>query len=143
MTVAEIMTTRVIAVGMDDTLEAIRDLFADHRFHHLMVASGARLLGVISDRDLLRHVSPFASTAAEQRRDTATLHMHAHQIMTRRPITVAPQTDVRDAARLMVEKKISCLPVCDADGTLAGVVTWKDLLRALVPATDDASVRTT
>jgi acetoin utilization protein AcuB len=134
MTVAEIMTPHLVTVGMDDTLEQIQELFHQHHFHHLMVASGSHLRGVISDRDVLRHVSPFVQTAAAQRRDDATLKMHAHQIMTRRPITVTPQTDVLVAASLIIEKGISCLPVVDANEQLVGVLTWKDLLRSMVQA---------
>ena len=97
-----------------------------------MVLGGRRLCGVISDRDVLRHLSPFAGTPGEQRRDEATLKVHAHQVMTRHPITVAPWTDVLSAAEIMVERRISCLPVVDEAEKLVGVVTWKDLLHAVV-----------
>ena len=130
MKVAEIMSSRLITIGMDDSLRTIQQLFQEHGFHHLMVVSGGRLRGVISDRDLLHHLSPFLQTAGAQRRDEATLDLHAHQIMTRHPITVSPETDTQDAARVLLENAISCLPVVGAGGELVGVVTWKDLLRA-------------
>jgi acetoin utilization protein AcuB len=138
MKVAEIMTSRLITIGLDDSLATIQGLFHSHRFHHVMVVSGAHLRGVISDRDVLRHLSPFVETAGSQRRDEATLALHAHQVMTRHPITVTPQTDARDATRLLIDHGISCLPVVDSGGRLVGVVTWKDLLRAtLDPARPD------
>lgn len=130
MKIAEFMSSRLITIGMDDPLRTIQELFQRHRFHHLMVVSGGRLRGVISDRDVLRHLSPFLQTAGAQRRDEATLDLHAHQIMTRRPITVTPETDAQAAARVLLENAISCLPVVGASGELVGVVTWKDLLRA-------------
>jgi acetoin utilization protein AcuB len=134
MTVAEIMSPHLITVGLDDSLEQIQELFQQHHFHHLMVATGGRLRGVISDRDVLRHVSPFVATAGAQRRDEATLKMHAHQIMTRRPVTVTPETDTLAAAAIIIAKGISCLPVVDDREQLIGVVTSKDLLRAMVQA---------
>jgi acetoin utilization protein AcuB len=134
MTVAEIMSLHLITVGLDDPLERIQELFHQHRFHHLMVVAGGRLRGVISDRDVLHHVSPFVATAGAQRRDEATLKMHAHQIMTRRPITVTPETDTLVAAAIIIEKGISCLPVVDEHEQLVGVLTWKDLLRSMVQA---------
>jgi acetoin utilization protein AcuB len=130
MKVAEIMSSRPITIGMDDSLRKIQELFQQHRFHHLMVVSGGRLRGVISDRDVLRRLSPFLQTAGAQRRDEATLELHAHQIMTRHPITVTPETDSQAAARVLIENSISCLPVVGAGDELVGVVTWKDLLRA-------------
>jgi acetoin utilization protein AcuB len=138
MTIAEIMSPNPITVAMDDSLRSIEELFRSHHFHHVMVVSGRRLSGVISDRDVLRHVSPFAGTLGEQRRDEATLKMHAHQIMSRHPVTVSPQTDVFVAAEQMVEKRISCLPVVDEEQRLVGVVTWKDLLHAVVVAARQA-----
>jgi len=133
VTIADIMSREPITVAMDATLESIEELFRKHRFHHVMVVDGRRLRGLISDRDVLGHVSPFLETAGEQLRDRATLQMRAHQIMTRRPITAEPHDDVERAARTLVEKGISCLPVIDGEERLVGVVTWKDLLRALVP----------
>ena len=132
MTIAEVMSRDPVTVSMDDSLEAIEELFHLHHFHHVMVVGGRKLRGLISDRDVLRHRSPFARTIGEQRRDEATLKLHAHQIMTRRPITVAPSTDVLVAAEIMVERRISCLPVVDETEALVGVVTWKDLLHAVV-----------
>ena len=132
MTVAEIMSAQPITVGMDATLREIDELFRCHRFHHVMVTNGKRLCGVISDRDLLHHVSPFARTAAEQKRDEATLELHAHQVMTRRMITTSPSADVLETGRTMFEKGISCLPVVQDGDHLVGVVTWKDVLRGLI-----------
>lgn len=53
MTVESIMSKRVVTVGMDDTLDTLRFLFAKHRFHHIFVTSEKRLVGVISDRGVL------------------------------------------------------------------------------------------
>ncbi|MDT7042440.1 CBS domain-containing protein [Candidatus Nitronereus thalassa] len=132
MTVEMIMSRKIVTVDMDDTLARIRDVFKQHRFHHVLVVSGNRLMGVISDRDLLKSISPFIDTLSETTRDLATLQKRAHQIMSRKPISVAQDTTLEDAVETLLQHNISCLPVTNKDGAIVGVLTWKDLLRASV-----------
>ena len=132
MTVETIMSRKIVTVDMDDTLARIRDVFKQHRFHHVLVVSGNRLMGVISDRDLLKSISPFIDTLSETTRDLATLQKRPHQIMSRKPISVEKDTTLEAAVGTLLKHNISCLPVTDEDGAIVGVLTWKDLLRALV-----------
>lgn len=125
-----IMSTRTVTVTMDDSLARARELFHEHHFHHLLVVQGKTLLGIISDRDLLKAVSPHVGTLSETDRDRATLNKRAHQIMSRKLITITADTTVEVAARLLLEHRVSCLPVVTANGALEGIVTWRDLLRA-------------
>ncbi len=130
MKVEEIMTRRVVTVEMDDSLATIREIFDNVRFHHILVVSrDGQLRGVISDRDVLKHLSPFLGTPSEQTRDMTLLRKPAHQIMTRKPVTATPQTPVTKAAHIFVHDKISCLPVTDAEGKVLGIITWRDILR--------------
>ncbi len=133
MKVRDIMSLDPVTVGMDDDLHRVKSLFELHRFHHLLVLAGEKLVGVISDRDLLRASSPFVGRASERPQDVATLNRRVHQIMTRNLVVVAPETPVEDAARLMLGKRVSCLPVVTEEGTLLGIVTWRDQLRSLLP----------
>jgi acetoin utilization protein AcuB len=129
MQVETIMTSRVVTVEMDDRLSVIKDIFEQAKFRHLLVIEEGKLIGIISDRDLLQALSPYLDSAAEQSRDTETLNRRAHQIMTRDPVTVSSHQTLAYAARLMLDKKVSCLPVLD-QGQLVGVLSWKDLLKA-------------
>jgi acetoin utilization protein AcuB len=130
--IADIMTARVVTVDLDDTLNLIKDLFDSARFRHLLVVdSSKKLQGVISDRDLLRAISPHLGTRAENTRDLATLNRHAHQIMTRSPITLSPDATVAQAADLFREHHISCLPIVDEKNHPIGIVSLRDMLRAL------------
>jgi acetoin utilization protein AcuB len=130
MKVGEVMKADLITVGQDETVGAISDLFERRRFHHLLVTDQGVLIGVISDRDLLRNVSPFVgSVFAERPQDLALLNRRAHQIMSRRPITASPGMGVEEAARRMLHHTISCLPVVDEGRRPVGIVTTKDLLR--------------
>ena len=132
MKVEEIMAKRVVTVEMDDTLDVIRNIFKKARFHHLVVIEGENeVVGVISDRDMLKELSPYLETSAEQERDLATLTRKAHQIMSHQPIFASPKDSIEKAAELFLEHDISCLPVVSEDRALVGIVTWKDILRNL------------
>lgn len=130
MKLNSIMKTEVVTVGMDASLISISRMFEEGEFHHVLVVEDGELFGVISERDLLRASSPFLNTGCEQNRDIATLSKRAHQLMSRKPFTIAAEASAEDAARLMLQKDISCLPVVSSDGQLAGIVTTKDLLKA-------------
>lgn len=129
MNIASILTRRVATVEMDDTLQTIRDIFANVKFHHILVVKNRKLVGVISDRDLLKSLSPFLDTLSERTLDMATLNRKAHQIMSRKPVTLKKETSIEAAANLMLENNVSCLPVTSRQGDVEGIVTWKDIFR--------------
>jgi acetoin utilization protein AcuB len=132
MNLGSIMTRRVVAVEMDDSLRVINGIFTHAKFHHLLVLENKKLMGVISDRDVLKAMSPFLDTLAERPRDAATLERRAHQIMTRELVTGTSEMDIAEAVQLMLQERVSCLPVLSENGQVEGVVTWKDLLTAFV-----------
>lgn len=133
-TVGDVMVTRLATVPPDATLLQVRDIFAHVRFHHLLVVEEGRLVGLISDRDVLRTISPFFGTVNEQPRDAALMVRKVHQIMARQPICATPTISLADAVRTMYRRKISALPVVDpVDGRLLGLLTWKDVVRAHMP----------
>ncbi len=131
MKVSEVMTTRLVYVEMDDRLTVIKEILDSAPFRHLLVIEGEQLVGVISDRDLLRCLSPFIGTDAEQVRDKNTIKQRAHQVMTRSPITVPSTIAIREALELMLLHNIGCLPVLDKD-KIMGIFTLHDGLRALL-----------
>ncbi len=132
MLVREIMSKHVVTVGMDDSLESVSALLSTRRIHHVVVLDGRAVVGIVSDRDVLRASSPFMGTNAERTLDLATLKKRVHQFMTRHPITVDPELPAQDAAKVLLERGISCVPVIDGEGSLQGIVTTRDLLRAAI-----------
>jgi acetoin utilization protein AcuB len=133
-TVKSIMSKKVVSITMDDTLAKARELFLEFHFHHLLVLESGRLAGVISDRDLLKAISPFIGSLSELERDRATLHKRAHQIMSRNPITVEADETVETAAQRLLMNRVSCLPVVTQDGRAHGIVSWRDLLKVYLPS---------
>jgi acetoin utilization protein AcuB len=130
MKVEDLMTKRVVTVGFDDTLETVKEIFEQAGFHHLLVVDEGALQGVVSDRDLLRALSPFIGSVVETVRDTGTLSKQVHQIMSRKPITLGPDASVADAVRLFLAHSISCIPIVDSEFAPIGIVSWRDILRS-------------
>ena len=137
-TVGPIMNSRVVTIEMDDTLNVIQDVFQKVKFHHLVVVDEGKIVGLISDRDFFKALSPFVNTVSETNRDRATLEKRAHQIMSHYPVTVLRSCPIEKAAKMMMERGISCLPVTNSDGTLAGILTWKDLFKVFLSQESDS-----
>lgn len=131
MSVKKIMNPNPVVVGMEDTVARMRELFEEHRFHHLLVTERGILKGIVSDRDILKALSPYVGTASEQTRDTSTLFRRAHQVMTRDPITISPEASLADAISLFNRNKISCLPVVSQGNQPLGMVSWRDILKTM------------
>jgi acetoin utilization protein AcuB len=130
MHVSDIMTARVVTVEMDDPLRVVKEIFDSTKFHHLLVVNEAKkLYGVVSDRDLLRALSPYIGTNVETARDIATLNKRVHQIMSRKPITLGREASIEDAIELFLASRISCIPVIDHDFRPVGIVSWRDILK--------------
>ena len=96
---------------------------------HLLVIEEERLVGILSDKDLYKALSPFLGSGSENQRDRDTLQRRVHQVMTREPITISPQGSITEASELLLTHAISCLPVLE-NGQVVGIVTWRDLLRS-------------
>jgi len=138
LTVRDIMTEPVETIGMDRSLRDIRAVFERSQYHHIVVrGDDGACVGVISDRDLLKHLSPFVGKLAERSSDLATLNKRVHQIMTRQLVAVRPRTTLRDAARVMLDHKISCLPVLDETHRCIGIVTLRDIVRWAADSLDE------
>jgi CBS domain-containing protein len=116
----EIMTHEVVSVAPSETNEAVRELFQQNRFHHLpIVDQDKRVVGIISDRDLLRSIID---------RQAAPLS----ELMVKKVLTALPETPIHDLASTLFHEKIGCIPITSADGKLVGIITRSDLLRCLM-----------
>jgi acetoin utilization protein AcuB len=128
----DIMTRTVVSVAPDDRLRDAREKLEKHGFHHLLVVDRGALVGVLSDRDILRATSPFVGQLCERPQDGQTLDRRIHQLMTRAPVTGSVSDDVNDAAARLLNAGVSCLPVVGARDEPLGIVTWRDLLRHML-----------
>lgn len=126
--VGTIMTRKVVTVSMDASLREVREIFDHSGFHHLVVVDDSRVVGVVSDRDLLKNISPFVGKLSERHQDAFTLQRRVHQIMSRALVSCTPETTLARAGRLMLDHKVSCLPVLGDTGSCVGILSVRDLL---------------
>ena len=133
MLLSDIMSRPVVTVEFDDRLREVKEIFDRLRFHHLLVVDNGKLFGVVSDRDLLKALSPFLGTLSETERDAHTLDKRVHQIMSRKPVTLRADDRVAAAMDLFLQKSISCVPIVDEHNRPVGIVSWRDILRVVAP----------
>ena len=131
MNVEKIMSKRVVTVEMDDSLKVVKEIFDNVRFHHLLVVEQGKLFGVVSDRDLLKALSPNIGTIVETTMDALTLKKRVHQIMTRKPVTLTPSAGIYDAIEIFNKHNISCIPVVDDENKPVGIISLRDILKAI------------
>lgn len=129
MTVASIMSRDVVAVHPNETLMVARAHLQKMGIRHLLVVEDGRLVGVISDRDVLRAISPFLDSSTEKLRDINTLGRRARDIMTQHVVTVDPDATIEEAAQQMLTHEISSLPVVSDGGKVEGIITSKDVMK--------------
>lgn len=141
MGLAKIMSPTPVSVEMDDSIELVKETFDTTGFHHVLVVHEDRLLGIVSDRDLLKALSPTLGTAAETFKDLAILNKKVHQIMTRKPVTVDVNASVYDAIDLFNEHRLSCLPVMDENNVAVGILSWRDVFQAIAAGRKQRSTR--
>ena len=130
--VGDVMSQPVHTIRSDENLEAARKALETLGVHHLLVENTGRIVGIVSDRDVLRNLSPYAEGISAQRRDDATLRRPIYSIANYDLVAVERTTSLEEAAALMLERGISCLPVRGRHGNVVGVVTKSDLLEATI-----------
>ncbi|MFE1409368.1 CBS domain-containing protein [Streptomyces sp. NPDC058746] len=143
-TVADVMTTKVIAVTPDTGFKDIAAAMERWKVTALPVIEGeGHVVGVVSEADLLpkEEFHEHRPGMIEQMRrlgDTAKAgSTRAEALMTTPAVTIRPDATLPRAARLMADRRIKRLPVVDADGTLKGIVSRADLLKVFLRSDDE------
>jgi CBS domain-containing protein len=114
----ELMTRDVLAVAPEDTLGEAAQKMADHNVGSAVVVDYGRLVGILTERDLLRAVAGRVHSSEARVRDW----------MTEEPLTASESTSAEEAARIMLEHGFRHLPVVEMDQTL-GIVSLRDVMR--------------
>jgi CBS domain-containing protein len=118
-TVGEIMSRELVTVAPTSTVAEAATIMGEHQVGSALVVDGDRPVGIFTERDALRAL---ASDADAPRHPVS-------QWMSRDPITIPADTQVREARRLMLERGFRHLPVVDGD-RVVGIVSLRDLSRA-------------
>ncbi|EEG79002.1 CBS domain-containing protein [Dethiobacter alkaliphilus] len=148
MLAKEIMTTNVISVSQEATINDVAAILVEHRISGVpVVDKEQRVVGMVTEGDLIHqdkklHTPAFLEilggviylenpqrVAKDLEKMTATKVV---EIMTRKVFTVKEDTPIEDIATMMVERQVNRVPVVDAAGKLTGIVSRQDLVKAMV-----------
>jgi CBS-domain-containing membrane protein len=134
--VADVMTRDVVTLYEESSLEQVLSVLGPYRFRHLPVVDGKRVVGIISQRDLLLLTTQgLGHGPAAQAREARHLEeVFLRDVMTTQVVTIQPEATLAEAAHRMLESRIGAHPVVDHHGELLGIVTENDLLRTFVQA---------
>jgi CBS domain-containing protein len=138
--VEEVMARSPLTIRWDRTMGAAWKLMKDRKIRHLPVLDDkGHLVGIVTDRDLRQVI--FDPSIQEQLGNLprALNILTVREVMTWGVITVQPQTEIREAARIMHEQKIGALPVVRGDKVI-GMLTETDVLKVFVKVLDEGVV---
>ena len=145
MLVKDRMTSNPITITPDTSFPDAFRTIRENKIRHLPVVDKKRkLVGIVSRTDLL-HASPSDATSLSIFEINYLLaNLHVSEVMSSPPITVDQNAPLEEAARVMVEKQIGCLPVID-EGSLVGMITETDIFETFVEILggEEASLRVT
>lgn len=129
------MSPKVITVDADDSMLDVAKLLKEHNVRRLVVLEKGKLAGIVTDRDLKR-ASPSDATALEAHELLYLIaNIKVREIMTRNPITVPYNYTIEEAAEILLQAKISGVPVVDKDGDVIGMISQTDLFKVLISLT--------
>ena len=131
MFVGRRMTRNVVTVAKDASVLHVRNLLREKDINQVPVVDGKKVIGVITDGDIRENSASPASTLSIHELNYLLSEMKAGDIMTRNPVTASPDTPVEEAAKVLNEKGIGCLPVVQND-ELVGIITTCDMLNVLL-----------
>lgn len=135
MLVERWMSKSVITIDEDASMSQATRLMKEHKIRMLPVLKKGRLSGVLTDRDLKRASASDATTLEVHELLYLLTKIKVRSIMTKKPVTVSPDFTVEETAELLLDKKISGVPVVDAREAVVGVITQTDIFRVLVSLT--------
>jgi len=131
------MTRPAVTIYADALVSGAVEMMRSRRIRHLPVVDrDKRLVGIVTDRDLRQVVFDPAVQARLQRAVDALRGLTVREVMTWGAVTVTPASSIRDAARLMHERKVGALPVVDAD-RVVGILTERDVLQTFREVLDE------
>lgn len=135
------MKMNLLTASPETPVFKAREMMNAHHVSHLPVTDGkARLLGIVTDRDLKEAWASPATTLSVHELTYVLQKLTVSNVMTKEVVTASPDMTIERAARILYEKKIGALPVLK-EGKLVGIITTTDLMEVLLTAlgmTDDS-----
>ena len=129
-TVADRMTRDVLTVTPETSLSEVREIMRRRSIRHLPVVRDGLLVGLVTDRDIRRVWPSDATSLSIWELNYLLDKVKVKEFMTRKVVTTMTHTSLAAAAKVMLDRKISCLPVVEK-GSVVGILTQTDLVSVL------------
>lgn len=134
MFVSDWMTKKVFTVKPDDSISEAAKLSKEKDVKHLPVVRGGKVIGLLSDRDIKEYVPSKVTSLDVYELHYLLAKTKVKEVMKRNVITTPRNTPIEEAAMIMHDKNIGCLPVVDRE-SLVGIISDHDIFRVLVDIT--------
>jgi len=135
MLVKNWMSKNVITIDVDDSMQNAIKLLKENKIRMLPVLKKGKLVGIVTDRDLKRASASDATTLDIHELLYLISKIKVKDVMTKDPITVPPDFTVEETAEVLLDNRISGVPVVDQGGNVVGTITQTDLFRVLISLT--------
>ncbi|MFD1096485.1 CBS domain-containing protein [Salegentibacter chungangensis] len=130
--VSQIMTRNLIKLHLEDELSVAENLFKKNKIRHLPVVEGEHIVGMLSYNDLMRISFADAIDDDGESIETTVYDMFSiESVMTKKVISISPETTIKEVAEIFTKQDFHALPVVDNDN-LVGIVTTTDVIRYLL-----------
>ena len=129
--VRDIMNSNLTTLPREASLLDAAITMRRSSLRHLPIVDGERLVGIISERDVQRCSPSLLSPITQEEYNAIFETTPIEKVMLRNPITVTPDSSVRDAVAIMIDRKVGCLLVVEGE-RLVGIVTRSDILNLVM-----------
>ncbi|MDY6879295.1 MAG: CBS and ACT domain-containing protein [Desulfatiglans sp.] len=135
MLVKNWMSKKVVTADVDDSMQEATKLLKEHNIRMLPVMKKNKLVGIVTDRDIKEASASDATTLEIHELLYLVSKIRVKEIMTKDPVTVSPDLTIEETAQILLDKKISGVPVMDQKGKIVGTITQTDIFKALISLT--------
>ena len=125
---ADIMSRDLVTLEETQNLRFLPEVMKLFRFRHMPVVDGDRLVGLVTERDVLRVSASSLLPTAHEQTDFLARSFVVRDMMTREVVSVHPDTPLTEVARQMRREKLGCMPVVEGENTLVGIITEADFV---------------
>jgi len=132
MKVADLMTPAAVTDAPEDTLSDASSKMWSQQTGSLLVMEGANLIGIITERDILKAIAQGDDPKSAR----------VHDLMTKDVVTIGPGTKLRDAAKIMFDHWFRHLPVATEEGDVVGIISLRDLLSVVAQGMEEPEALT-
>jgi len=126
------MTVNPICISPDQTISEVLDLMREHNIHRLPVIERGRLVGLVTEGVVAENSPSNATSLSIHEINYLLSKTRVKEIMIKRVFTISPNGLLEEAADIMENRDIGCLPVVGEDSVLLGIITRNDILKAFV-----------